>query len=191
MPLVPGRIASNLEIKARWAYSEIVSSRIGKMYQDHAPLADVVRLALDEVAFENLPAFHHQVLADAASVSHAGSMPLLDQHRSFLLSAWSKAQLAEAFVDRFFNTPRCDAPLRFRDYMIWPRNTGPGGTYNPTDPRVAADRVPRGTPPITDAAPIAVGAGGNFIVEGHLRCTLFMRDAPAPETLPVWVGLGG
>lgn len=118
-------------------------------------------------------------------------MPLMDQHWTFLLTTWTKGQLGEAYVDKFFYTPYRDLPLRFLDFLVWPRNTGPGGTHNPTDPRVAADGVPPGTPTLTDAAPIAVGPTGNFIVEGHLRCTLFMRDAPASATLPIWVGLGG
>lgn len=191
MPLVPGRIASNLEIKARWAYSEILSSRFGNIYRDQAHLADVVGLALDRVPFEDLHVIHYQVLAEAVSFSRGGYMQLLDQHRSFLLNTWGKEQLAEAYVDKFFYTPYRDLPLRFRDFLLWPRNTGPGGTHNPNDPRVVADGLPAGTPPLTDAAPIAVGPAGDFIVEGCLRCILFMRDAPASATLPVWVGLGG
>jgi hypothetical protein len=189
LALATGRIASTLEIKARWIYSELVSSRLGEMHRAYPPLAEVSQLALAGVPFDDVPEAHHQALADAAALSHPMYMTLVNQHEKYVLTGWGKQQLAAAYVDKFFNTPRRNVPLRFRDFLIWSRNTGEGGTPNPMDPRVAADAIPPGTPPMTDAAPIVVGVGGNMIVDGYLRCTLFMRDAPANATLPVWVGV--
>lgn len=189
LALLAGRIASTLEIKARWIYSEIVSSRLGEMHRAYPPLAEVSELALADVPFEEVPEPYHQALADAAALSHPMYMQLINQHQKFVLTNWGKPQLGLAYVDKFFNTPRRDLPLRFNDFMVWSRNTGPGGTRNPMDPRLAADTIPPGTPPKTDAAPIVVGPGSNMIIDGYLRCTLFMRDAPASAKLPVWVGI--
>lgn len=156
------------------------------MYQQYPPLAEVSRLALDAVPFDDLPMEHHPVLAVAISISRGGYMPLLGQHATFVLRQWSKGELAGAFADKHFNTPQRADPLPFSDFLSWPRNTGPNGETVSSDPRVVADSLPLGTAPSTPEAPVAVA--GNRIVDGYLRCILFYRDAAPSATLPIWVG---
>jgi hypothetical protein len=188
LTLALGAVASTLETKARWAYSEIMSSRTGERYQNHTPLAPVAQLALAGTPFEDLPPDCHQILGDAVTATRTRLIRLMEQHRRFVLKHWSKHELANSYADAYFNTPRREIPLRFGDFLRWPRGTGPDGRPAMDDPRIVADGIAPGTVPFTDAAPIAVGSGGDLIVDGYLRCILFMRDAPASARLPVWVG---
>ncbi len=189
MALAVGRIAPQQEVLARWAYSEIVSPRVGGLYHQRAELAGATELALGGIPFDQIPRDHHPDLAAAATFIRATYSAIITQHPRFLLAEWDKEKVGAVFVDKWFNTPHRDIPMKFRDFVRWNRNVSIDGSLHPPDPRIAADAIPRGTPPLTEEAPIVTGVAPGFLVDGYLRCLLFLRDAPETAKLPMWVGL--
>ncbi len=186
MALVPGQRATNLEIIARWAYSELFSSRVGADFQRF--FGDFTVVATHGPPFETLDPAHHEILANALRISRAALLSELEQHDGFSLQLWSKQRLCQCSALQYFNTPARARPLPFTDFLERQSNTGSDGAPDKLDPRTAADTVPPGSLRSTEA-PIAVGTFPHMLVDGYLRSIVFMRDAPADALLPVWVGL--
>lgn len=186
MDLVPGQKASNLEIMARWAYSELFSSRLGADFQ--RLFGDFSVVATGGPPFETLERGHHELLAGTLRISRGVLLVEVERHHGFVLQLWSKGRLCQCNALQFFNTPARARPMPFYDFLNWARNTGPDGKPDPNDPRTVADTIPLGSFKITEA-PIAVGEFPNMLIDGYLRSVVFMRDAPADAMLPVWVGL--
>lgn len=187
MPLRPGYMASSIEIKARWAYSELTSSRIAWLYRKH-DLDGLDEMAADGVDFEQLNSGHRQRLVGLLHAVRPDLPTSVDTHHGYVLDTWSKGRLCQAFAIAHFNTPLRKTYLPFFDFLNRARDTGPGGTPEAGDPRVAADAIAGSTVPEWGA--IAVFDFPNLLIDGYLRAVLFMRDAPDSATLPVWVGLG-
>jgi len=187
LPLVHGHMASSIEVKARWAYSELTSSRVSWLYRQH-DLDGLDDMAAAGVDFERMSKKHRQRLVDLLHAVRPGLPALVDTHHGYVLDSWSKGRLCQAFAIAHFNTPLRETYLPFFDFLNRARDTGAGGTQETSDPRVAADKVTDSTMPEWGA--IAVFDFPNLLVDGYLRAVLFMRDAPNSATLPVWVGLG-
>lgn len=187
MPLVPGYMASSIEVKARWAYSELTSSRAASAYRHHE-LDGLDRMAATGVAFEQLSPGQRQKLVGLLHLVRTQLPDTADMHHTYVLDAWSKGRLCQAFAISHFNTPSRIGHLPFLDFLNRARDTGPDGAPDDSDPRVVADQVRSSTAPEWGA--IAVSEFPNLLIDGYLRAILFMRDAPDAATLPVWVGLG-
>ena len=111
-----------------------------------------------------------------------------DQHPQYICSSWTKGQLAQTWALPAYNPPDKRNPIPYYDFYIGPRNTGPGGSAEDSDARIAADKI---TPPadLSGHEPvIVIGRPGAYILlEGYLRSVLFMRDAGPAQRLLVWV----
>ena len=112
----------------------------------------------------------------------------VDQHPEYICSGWTKGQLAQTWALPAYNPPAKRDPIPYYDFYIGPRNTGPGGSAEDSDARIAADKI---TPPadLSRHEPvIIIGRPGVYILlEGYLRSVLFMRDANPVQRLLVWL----
>jgi hypothetical protein len=180
-------MASSVEVKARWAYSELSSSRAGAVYRRYE-LDGLDRMAAQSVGFDQLGRAQRMRLANVLDAVRTQLAEMADMHHSYVLDAWSKGRLAQAFAVSHFNTPSRIGHLPFLDFLNRAPEAGPDGAPDGGDPRVVADRVTDSAMPEWGA--IAVSDFPNLLIDGYLRAVLFMRHAPDSATLPVWVGLG-
>lgn len=183
-----GTIASPLEIKARWAYSELRSPRAGSHYPD-ALIRDLRAQALSGAPFSQVAPSHWEKLAEAIATARGASYLLaVDRHKHFRLEPWSKGRLCQSFVVAQFNPPDRKLFLAYYDFLIAPPGLTDDGRPDELDPRAELRRLPPGgLGPLREAA-VAVEDFPSLLIDGYLRSLVFMRDAPATAKLPVWVG---
>lgn len=178
-----GAIASPLEIKARWAYSELRSPRAGSHYPA-AQIGELREQSVSGVPFAQLAPWQWEKLAQALLVVRgADYMVPLDRHDHFCLEPWSKGRLCQSFVVAQFNLPQRNSFLPYYDFL----NMAPADD-DALDPRSELRRLPPGGMGPLREAPIAVEQFPCVLIDGYLRSLVFMRDAPATAVLPVWVG---
>lgn len=188
MALVPGQVATARELKARWAYSELTSSRASDTYRQHR-LDGLYELAAEGVDFDLLETNQKRRLAELLHLARSGLPDIVDRHHSYVLQPWSKGRLCQAYAISHFNTPAQTHFMPYYDFLHWARDIGPNGTEDTFDPRIVADSVPAGFGTPSSWGAIAVSDFPNVIIDGYLRSVLFMRDAPLTAKFPVWVAL--
>jgi hypothetical protein len=104
----------------------------------------------------------------------------------YVCKAWTKDRLAQVWAVSDFN------PLEKRciPYMVFyesPPNTGPDGSPQDDDPRVAARAIPHDLPFDQKEPVIVVRMDGfDILLEGYLRSILFMRSNDPAAVLLVW-----
>lgn len=185
MTLPPGTIASTTELKARWAYSELTSTRFGRYYRQY-PLEGLDKMAEAGVGFEDIESGHRALLARVIDeVRHSA---ILDYHVAYQLQNWSKGRLCQATVAAHFNNDI--AALPYYDFYLREPRTDENGATDQHDPRAQARSIQAGKPEPCAWGAITIYEFPGLIVDGYLRSVLFMRDADPHATLPVWVGLG-
>jgi len=116
--------------------------------------------------------------------------PNVDNYGStYECQAWTRGQLAQVWALPAYNPPAKKTPVPYYDFYIGAPNTGPGGTAEDSDARVAAKRIPLDLPPPPDEEPVIMISvpGAYILLEGYLRSVLFMRSADLSRRLLVWV----
>jgi hypothetical protein len=177
------------EAKARWAYSELLSGRFGKGYVGAGP-KHIHDAAAAKNPFTTLHPSDHDELV---RMLDRGRDPMLtamvDSSPMYRSEAWTKGQLAHAWALPAFNPPAKRSTIPYYDFYTGRPNTGPAGTAEESDPRVAARNIPYGTPFNQHHEPvIVIGDPGKYVLlEGYLRSIIFMRSSDPSHRLLVWV----
>jgi hypothetical protein len=182
-----GPMISAHELKARWAYSEMASSRWGRHFVQQHPA--LMRKANSGVPFANLGAREHDELVQALPLArHPAFIASIDQCAAqYEFQRWSKGQLCHAWALPAFNPPAKIQPIPYYDFFIRRPDTGPGGQPEDTDPRVTYARAAIAFNPHHEAV-IVVGQPGHYVLlEGTLRSVIFMNSAGNSQRLNVWV----
>ena len=176
------------EVKARWAYHELISDRFGKQYIGAGPKHIHDMAAAKDPFSVLMPADHDELIKmlerrDVALASRVDSSP------TYRCEAWTKGQLAHAWALPVFDAPAKKNLVPYFDFYIGTPNTGPGGTVEDNDPRVVARSIPHGTPFDQAHEPVViVGKQANYVLlKGYLRSILFMRAGHLSQRLLAWV----
>jgi hypothetical protein len=183
-----GLRAPALEVKARWAFGELTSSRFRKMYAGIGP-KQIHDTAAAKNPFSVLTADDHKTLAQMLDRARPERAAQVDASPLYRCEPWTKGQLAHAWALPDFHPPEKRRPLPYYDFYLGPPNTGPGGTPENTDPRVEAQRIPAGTPFNQFHEPVVVAGTPTqyLLLEGYFRSIMFMRAGDISQRLLAWV----
>jgi len=174
--------ASAGEIKARWAYSELFSSRLGQR------LAAVLPARLQDCRkhrppFEDLTEADHKALVHALKTLRPASfIDLIDAPGSthYELSQWTAAQLLGCLTLPQFG------PVRYFQFLAGRHEDRSDKPTIPADPRLEAATIPFDENFSVEFPVIALKSREHYIlIDGYLRSILWLRNPL--KTLPVWV----
>ena len=173
-------VVSAEEVRARWAYSELLSDR---PYDDPS-VQELKKKALERVPFEDLNAEEHGVLAQAWY--RVRGVPTFIHGfagiTSFQLADWSREQLAASYVIPYFAHEVGDQePITFEQWI----EAEPIRSLEPGHARYAASGAPRSA----QGEPLLVGrlAGLPTLLDGYHRAVRFWKRAAPTATLLVYV----
>jgi hypothetical protein len=184
-----GQTAMASELKARWAYAEMQSTRFRRHFEE-AGYGDLLAKATARVPFCKLPPDEQQRLAPALlAVRNEGFANNIDgSGDTYECKAWTEDDLTRSWALPAFNPPAKAHCVPYRDFYNGEPNTGPGGTAEDSDPRVAVQKLePQAQYQQTEPV-IVVGQPGNYILlDGYLRSLLFMKSPDKTKRLLAWV----
>jgi hypothetical protein len=173
-------VVSAEEVRARWAYSELLSDR---PYDDPS-VQELKKKALERVPFEDLNAEEYGVLAQAWY--RVRGVPTFIHGfagiTSFQLADWSREQLAASYVIPYFAHEVGDQePITFEQWI----EAEPIRSLEPGHARYAASGAPRSA----QGEPLLVGrlAGLPTLLDGYHRAVRFWKRAAPTATLLVYV----
>ena len=190
----PGATAARLEVRARWAYGEMCSTRFGAKYLSHKPSQGVLDCVSRGDAFESVAGGLWSELDSLLDLARPNEFHShLSVYQTFTCVGWSKTDLNSAYALPAFSMPDKRNPIRYSEFFNGRPNTGAWsngtqwiiGFAEESDPRVAAFR----TPDIPQRDPgIAVPYNDSYILfEGYLRSILYMRTLDDQLKFLVWV----
>lgn len=178
-----GQTATAREIKARWAFSEVVSDRFGGPYSAvlSQPLYDQVRAGckfsnIQEGDWDNLI----QGLNTARNPAFTG---YIDTYGSsgYVCVEWSIEDLMGARC-----IPNFGKDLYFRQFLTMFPISQSNGAFDLADPRFKAWATPVGAPFLQTEPLISIKVGcDHMLIEGYTRSILWVRNPVKP--LLMWV----
>jgi hypothetical protein len=180
-----GQTATAREIKARWAFNEVLSDRFGAPYSAILPQALYAKVKagckfndIDEADWDLLI----QGLNTARDPSFTG---IIDAGGSngYICLEWSIEDLMNAKVIPSFGVDLC-----YRHFLTMFPVSKPTGAVDLSDPRFKAWATPVvGPPSFVQSEPlISIKVGSDhMLIEGYTRSILWVRSAAKP--LLVWV----
>lgn len=182
-----GTIVTADEVKARWAYSEMVSTRWAKHFVGKHQV--LVQKAQSSVPFDALTQSERDELVQALLVSrHPTFVANIDQSApKYQFQQWTKGQLCQTWALPAFNAPAKAEAQPYYDFFIrWP-DTGPSGEPEDSDPRVVFARSAILFDPNHEPV-IFVGQPSRYVlIEGTLRSVIFMHSPGNAFRLNAWV----
>jgi hypothetical protein len=170
-----GSIISADEVKARWAYGEMTSTRWGPHFVGkHQAL---VQKAIAKVPFSTLSPQEHQELIQALPLArNPAFISSIDQSSRYQWQHWTKGQLCQTYALAAFNPPLKNQAIPYYDFFVRFPDTGPNGLPEDSDPRVVFAKNSIQFDPDHEPA-IFVGAPGHYVlIEGALRSVIFMHS---------------
>jgi hypothetical protein len=182
-----GTLATSVEVKARWAYSEIPSLRFGKKYVGHGPRR-LHTLALGGAPFSNVDPGDWPVLQ--AMAEHARNKEFIDSidafgSPSFQCTRWRIEELLNVQTLPLFGRVSYSAFLTRNPCAVL-RNGLPA--FDEADPRVVAWSIDS-TEPFEQIEPVIVVIvrGQPLLLDGYLRSLLWLRRNDPAKPLLVWL----
>lgn len=173
-------------VRARWAYSEILSPQHGHLYRGQG-MPRIRWRARRGVAFDALGSADRSLLAKQFGYVRGGYFsPFLLGITRFILAHWSRDQLAASQVIPWFarEIGRSNAPVTFREWI----ETEPQVPLDRRHARYAAGRA--GSPFVQDH-PVTVGIEPNskalVLLDGYHRAVRFWRKSNSAATLMAYV----
>jgi hypothetical protein len=184
-----GQIADAAEVKARWAYAEMRSSRFRHLFAT-GDYEDLLQKAAAGIAFCQLDAVERRRLQAALQVAKTG--PYIESvdgsADAYECKAWSEDDLMNAWALSLFNLPEKSQCIPFRDFYRVEPNTDAWLLLDDGDPRVAVRAVPTAVPYQQSEPVIIIGRAGEYLLlEGYLRSLLFMKSPDPSKRLLAWV----
>ena len=177
-----GQTATAREIKARWAYSEVLSDRFGGPYSLilDRPLLDRIK---GGCPFSEIEELHWDFLIlglnTARSPRFSGNIDTCGPN-GYVCVEWSIDDLLNSRVLPHFGLGLC-----YREFLtLLPASAGPGA-IDPADPRLKAWMTPL-QPAFAQNEPlISIRIGADLmLIEGYARSLLWFRSPTKP--LLIW-----
>ena len=173
-----GQRAMPTEVRARWAYSELISTRFAATYIVSRRLIAEANVGTD---FDDLTQADKTALESVTSTERSGLWPQLYHFSEFECQSWLKAQICRCFVLPALDPQRNNRLVPLISFMASPRFP------EATDPRNAADAVPLGTPFIQKEAICVIPEQNRLlIIDGTGRTMLFLRTESLDHQIRVW-----
>ncbi len=180
--VAPARVASASEIKARWAFSEIASSRYSNSLVRYLP-QQIVEHARAGMPFEELSSEDLDILVTAQRQSRpAEFVDYVDRFGApqYELINWTIRDLLNSITVPTLGT------MQYFRWLAMPSEMDPGTQKYLCDPRPTASRIPFDETFRVGEGLIAVRLNGHdLLIDGYLRSLLWLRNTSYP--LPVWV----
>jgi hypothetical protein len=168
-------------VRARWAYSELLSPSFGYFYRDVARLKGkaIQRVPFEELTAEDIAALACRFDNVRGQYFNAYFVGV----RQFELTRWSKDQLAAVYVIPYFTKEsEFGIAMTFKQWT----EASPGRTLEMSDPR----RELSNPVVFKQEHPITVGrdeAGKNFLLDGYHRACRFWGIPRTTRTLAAFV----
>jgi hypothetical protein len=178
---VNGARASVEEIKARWAFAEITSSRFGIGFKSALP-PSILDLAHAGKPFSRVAKHEWQTLIAALDrVRPHGFTDSLNGSSAYVWSSWSATDLMDCLTIPNFQG------VRFSAFLARPPNTDLAGNADTKDPRFVSAGLAF-DPGFSVREPVIAILYGqqHMLLEGYLRSILWLRNPMLPP-LPIWV----
>ena len=182
--MVIGQVATHKEIKARWAYAEVRSTRfpvyphltasLQKRLDGGANFDDLTEADWDEL-IEGLVKARNQKIVDNVGT------------RSYRVVEWSIVELMGCLVLPSYDAAKQGMMTQYSIFDSSPRWVDAQGNPDVSDARVAAEAIGRPLGPHGGAIAIDVGGGKLLLLEGYTRSQLFVHFSPLGTKLLVWV----
>jgi hypothetical protein len=177
-----GTVIGIEELKARWAYTEITSSRYGGFYRQRLGAA-VVDLADRSTRFGDLPRSELPELAAALeAVRPPAFVDLVRRYGAdrYECVHWRLSQVLNCRTLPQYGT------VPFYTFLAQPMARDAANEPRRSDPRYVANAVPESEVSAVAEPAIAVVIGKHpILVDGYLRTILWLRKPG--DALPVWV----
>lgn len=171
-----GKSIDRNELKARWAYAELASSRFGNSFKKADP-DPLFQKAVSSVHFETLshPEKSDLIVRLDSHHDRKGLAPALNRFATFRCVEWTRSELLRAF---------CVPGLNWTSLSQYP--TLPPSFNQLLTSIEPTDRFAQGEPiiviPFNDGVHI-----GDLLLEGTRRSVLFLRlPATDPTKIFVW-----
>jgi hypothetical protein len=188
MTVMVGDVASTDEVRARWAYGEMVSERWGPHYNN----SNLKQKAIQQVPFCTLSDEERRQLArDLGQVRPRSFTGVLDRSAHYVCEAWNPDQLLQTWAIPTFDQAQQQC-IPYRQFWTSGPRQDPRGNPDPSDPRARAlppGRFAAVEPVIVVELPrgdLALRRGGLVLLEGYGRSLHFMRDRDQGASLLVW-----
>jgi hypothetical protein len=179
-----GQKATAREIKARWAFSEVLSDRFGGPYRQvlAQPLFERI---VSGCKFADIEGSYWDNLIQGLNTARTTNFTgLIDASapNGYVCAEWSVEDLMNARV-----IPNFGVGLFYREFMTMFPMSQPTGALDLSDPRYKAWATPVKGPAFVQTEPlISVKAGSDYmLIEGYTRSILWVRS-PA-KSLLMWV----
>lgn len=183
-----GRVATPVEVKARWAYSELTSHRFGRNYVGRGPQR------LHDMAASGQPFSNLQIedWPELVVMLVAGRNPQfvgqVDSSPSYVCEGWDQNRLLSARALSLFNPGGNRLPISYRDFYAGQPLVAADGQPDASDPRAAIASIVIPQEYSQDEPVIVIDDGDHYLLlEGYLRSLLFMRSLDRTAELLVWV----
>jgi hypothetical protein len=179
-----GQTATAREIKARWAFSEVLSDRFGGPYSTvlaqplHSQVTGGCSFSdIQESDWDNLI----QGLNAARNVGFTANIDTFGPS-GYVCVEWSVEDLMNAKV-----IPNFGQDLFYREFLTMFPMSQPTGALDLSDPRFKAWRIPVNAAPFVQTEPlISIKVDSDhMLIEGYARSILWIRS-PA-KSLLMWV----
>jgi hypothetical protein len=181
---IKGQAATAREIKARWAFSEVLSDRFGGVYATvlASPLHDQIKRGCK---FSDIPQEGWGSLVEGLNQARNPEFTaIVDAFglNGYVCAEWSVEDLMNAKV-----LPVFGQGLSYRQFLTMFPMSRSTGAIDPRDPRFKAWETPIKRAPFVQAEPlIAINVGSeHMLVEGYARSILWVRSAA--RSLLMWV----
>lgn len=181
-----GSIVTGHEIKARWTYGEITSSRWSQHFA--GVQSSVIQKALAATPFSSLTSMEQDELVRL--LPHARPVPFfssVDQHQHYQWQHWTKGQLCQTWALAAFNPPAKKQHIPYYDFFLREPDTGPSGQPEDSDPRQVFRRKPILFDPNHEPVIFIGQQGGHILLEGTFRSVVFMNSPGNTYRLNAWV----
>ncbi|RUV25875.1 MULTISPECIES: hypothetical protein [unclassified Mesorhizobium] len=176
-----GLVIHREELKARWAYNDLMSSRSGQKRIREFKLGEsdpLVLAAGQRKPFHSLGEADRNRLQEMTSKSVSGLVAALDGYSSFTCESWSKAQIVRTYVVPALDPLRQGRSVPYLTMLAAPLFKTSSGQPERTEPRVAADGIALGDEPFPLDPLIVVpnGPATFVLLDGTMRSILFVRS---------------
>jgi hypothetical protein len=179
-----GRTATAREIKARWAFNEVLSDRFGGIYDTMLSPLLLTRIRQGCEFGEVAPEHWSSLVEGLNKARNAEFTAIVDAFglNGYVCTAWSVEDLMNAKV-----LPAFGQGLAYREFLTMFPVSKASGAIDPRDPRFKAWETPVKRAPFVQTEPlIAINVGcDHMLIEGYTRSILWLRSAV--KSLLMWV----
>lgn len=179
-----GTVVEKDEVKARWGYCDLFSTRFAQGLSAHNLSANLRAKVSNGDPFSALDASERsELVAMAVAGPRSGLVALLDDTETYRCAGLTKGELAQVWAIPAFDP---NGKQHLIPYLAFLAGARPAN--EPHDPRRAADAVPT-TDPFEQTEPGVIGLVSTVpvLLDGYCRSVLFMRSENVHELYLAWM----